>query len=92
MPDFIVWLLLSLGAGAAYALLGNGIVAIYKGSGVLNFAQGGIAMFATFCYLALTKDGLNHWVALAAVMAGAAIGGALVAVLILRPLRAAPAA
>lgn len=90
MPDFIVWLLLSLGSGAAYALLGNGIVAIYKGSGVLNFAQGGIAMFATFCYLALTKDGIDHWVAVAMVMGGAAIGGALVAVLILRPLRNAP--
>jgi branched-subunit amino acid ABC-type transport system permease component len=91
MPEFLVWLLLSLGSGAAYALLGNGIVAIYKGSGVLNFSQGAIAMFATFCYLALTKDqGLNHWVALAVVMAGAAICGALVAVLILRPLRNAP--
>ncbi|MFT3865097.1 MAG: ABC transporter permease [Solirubrobacterales bacterium] len=90
MPEFIVWLLLSLGSGAAYALLGNGIVAIYKGSGVLNFAQGGIAMFATFCYLALIKDGMNHWVAVVAVMLGAAIGGALVAILILRPLRNAP--
>ena len=40
MPSPILYLVLSLSTGAAYALLANGIVAIYKGSGVLNFAQG----------------------------------------------------
>ena len=44
MPDIFVYLLLSLGSGAAYALLANGIVAMYKGSGILNFAQGGVAL------------------------------------------------
>lgn len=90
MPDFIVWLLLSLGAGAAYALLGNGIVAIYKGSGVLNFAQGGIAMFSTFGYLALVNDNVPKGLAVVIVMTLAAIGGALFAIGILRPLRNAP--
>lgn len=90
MPEVFVWLVLSLGAGSAYALLGNGIVAIYKGSGVLNFAQGGIAMFATWCYLALVDASIAQGVALVIVMIGAAICGAALAVGILRPLRDAP--
>jgi branched-subunit amino acid ABC-type transport system permease component len=91
MPEVLVWLMMSLGAGAAYALLGNGIVAIYKGSGVLNFAQGGIAMFATWCYLALVERDVPGGLALAVVMVGAGIGGALIATGVLRPLREAPA-
>ena len=91
MPDPILWLLLSLGTGAAYALLGNGIVAIYKGSGVLNFAQGAVAMFATYCYLHLVLSGMSKYLAIAIVVPGAAVAGAAVAVVIFRPLRAAPA-
>jgi branched-subunit amino acid ABC-type transport system permease component len=90
MPDVFVWLLMSLGAGAAYALLGNGIVAIYKGSGVLNFAQGGVAMFATWCYVALIDGGTPEALAVVIVMAGSAIGGMLLAGVVLRPLRNAP--
>lgn len=90
MPDFILYLLLSLGTGATYALLANGIVATYKGSGVLNFAQGGIAMFATYCYVALINTGMSKYVALVLAMLGAAAAGALIAVVIVRPLRTAP--
>jgi branched-chain amino acid transport system permease protein len=91
MPDIILYLLLSLGAGAAYALLANGIVAVYKGSGVLNFAQGAVAMFATYCYLDLVNAGVSKYLAVGIAAAGAATAGALVAVGVFRPLRAAPA-
>lgn len=90
MSNFVVYLLLGLGAGSAYALLANGIVATYKGSGILNFAQGGIAMFATYCYLALIGGGTSKYVALVIVIAGAATGGALLAVAVIRPIRNAP--
>lgn len=90
MPDALLFLLLSLGTGAAYALLGNGIVAIHKGSGVLNFAQGAVAMFAMYCYAALIAAGLSKYVALVITLLGAAAAGALIAVTIFRPLRNAP--
>jgi len=49
--------ILGLGAGAAYTLLAQGIVLIYRGSGVVNFAHGGIAMFgAFFCFLTLVEQ------------------------------------
>jgi sulfate-transporting ATPase len=49
--------ILGLGAGAAYTLLAQGIVLIYRGSGIVNFAHGGIAMFASFfCFLTLVDQ------------------------------------
>jgi branched-chain amino acid transport system permease protein len=90
MPDIFVYLLLSLGSGATYALLGNGIVAMYKGSGILNFAQGGVAMFAAYCYMQLMTDGSSKLAALLIVMAGAAAFGVIFAVAVVRPLRNAP--
>jgi len=90
MANFVLYLLLGLGAGAAYALIANGIVTTYKGSGILNFAQGGIAMFAAYCYVALLNDGTNKFLATIIVMIGSAIGGALLAIVVVRPLRNAP--
>ncbi len=49
--------LLGIGAGAIYALLGQGIVLIYRGSGVLNLAQGAYAMVAAYVYLQLHTPG-----------------------------------
>ena len=49
--------ILGLGAGAAYTLLAQGIVLIYRGSGIVNFAHGAIAMFgAFFCFLTLVEQ------------------------------------
>jgi branched-subunit amino acid ABC-type transport system permease component len=53
----IQFAILGLGAGAAYTLLAQGIVLIYRGSGIVNFAHGGIAMFASFfCFLTLVEQ------------------------------------
>jgi branched-chain amino acid transport system permease protein len=90
MTNFVIYLLLGLGAGSAYALLANGIVSTFKGSGILNFAQGGIAMFAAYVYLALINAGLEKFLALLITAVGAAAFGSLVAVGIVRPLRNAP--
>jgi branched-chain amino acid transport system permease protein len=90
MTNFVIYLLLGLGAGSAYALLANGIVSTFKGSGILNFAQGGIAMFAAYVYVALMNAGIEKFLALLITAVGAAGFGALVAVGIVRPLRNAP--
>ena len=56
MARAIQFAILGLGAGAAYTLLAQGIVLIYRGSGIVNFAHGGIAMFASFfCFLTLVE-------------------------------------
>lgn len=57
MRNIIFFAILGLGTGALYALLGAGIVVSYKGSGVINFAQGAVAMYATFAYTELRRNG-----------------------------------
>src|SRR3954469_7068212 len=44
MDDGLRFALLGLGLGALYALTAHGIVLVYRGSGVLNFAHGAIGM------------------------------------------------
>jgi branched-chain amino acid transport system permease protein len=55
--ELILAILLGIGGGAVYGMLGVGIVTAYKGSGVINFAQGAFAMTAAFAYDELTTRG-----------------------------------
>jgi len=45
VDDVIRFFFFGITAGSAYALLGLGIVLIYRGSGVLNFSQGAVGFF-----------------------------------------------
>jgi ABC-type branched-subunit amino acid transport system ATPase component/branched-subunit amino acid ABC-type transport system permease component len=79
-----------LGSGAATALLALGLVLVYRGSGVLNFAQGAIATVAAYTFLVLLDE---DWpmiaAALVAVLLSTAVG-LLFELLVLRRLRTAP--
>ncbi|HEY2436601.1 MAG TPA: ABC transporter permease, partial [Solirubrobacteraceae bacterium] len=95
MTAFFEFAILGFGAGVAYALLSFGVVVVYKGSGVLNFSQGAIAMFAAFCYADLAgssqgQAGLGPYVALLIVMVGSALFGVLLYLGVFRQLRSAP--
>jgi len=57
MSSYLLFLLLGLGAGAVYAILGLGLVLEYRSSGVINFAQGATAMFIAYTYIELRKTG-----------------------------------
>ena len=48
MTRFLQFALIGLGSGACYALLAQGTVLIYRGSGIVNFAQGAFAMLAAY--------------------------------------------
>ena len=48
MTIFLQVLLTGLGLGAAYALFAQGVVLIYRGSGIVNFAQGALGMLASY--------------------------------------------
>jgi sulfate-transporting ATPase len=83
--------LLGIGAGAVYALAAQGMVLVYRGSGVLNFAHGAIGMVGAFCFYLWRADGMSTPVAFVlALLLGAAIGAA-THLLVMRPLRRAPA-
>ena len=72
--------------GVLYSLIALGFVLIYKASGVFNFAQGIMMVFAALTLVGLHEKGLPAWLALAltvAVMYGLAFG---VERIVLRPL------
>jgi len=57
MSDIIFFLLLGLGLGSLYAMLGSGIVIVYRGSGVINFAYGAMAMYGVFTFDEARRNG-----------------------------------
>jgi sulfate-transporting ATPase len=92
MRDVLQFALLGLGAGAIYALLGQGLVLIYRGSGILNLAHGSFAMAGAYLYQELH---VAHGWSRPAGMVGAVVVMALVGVItdqvLLRRLRKASA-
>lgn len=55
MLNHLGFLILGLGAGAAYAALAMALVVTYRSSGVINFASGSIAVYAAYIYAFLRK-------------------------------------
>lgn len=64
MRDSLAYLFIGMGAGGFYALLAIGIVVAFKGSGVINFAHGAMAVFCgfQFHYLRVTGKMQLPWV------------------------------
>ena len=57
MKDPIYFLLLGLGLGSLFAMIGASMVVAYKGSGVINFAMPAMAQFVVFDYVSLRPHG-----------------------------------
>lgn len=66
MNQYLVFLVLGMGAGAIYAGLALGLVVQYKASGVLNLSHGAVAMLAAYQYDELRATGhlVLPWVGL----------------------------
>jgi ABC-type branched-subunit amino acid transport system ATPase component/branched-subunit amino acid ABC-type transport system permease component len=90
ITDILTYVVLGLGAGAAYGLTGLGIVLIYRGSGVLNFAQGAIGMIGAYVFYLGRQAGWPFVAAGLAALAAGVLLGAGTHLLIMRPLRSAP--
>ena len=69
LPDFLLQVLWEgFVAGVLYALIALGFVLIYKASGVFNFAQGIMVVFAALTLVGLHALGIPAWVALVATL------------------------
>jgi ABC-type branched-subunit amino acid transport system permease subunit len=93
VESLLLYILLGVGAGGVYAILALGVTVIFKGSGVVNFAQAAIAMFAGFCYIDLrgpAGEGMSIPLAMAITIAGAAVFGVAFSYLVQKPMREAP--
>ena len=89
LQSFVQFLIIGLGAGATYALFAQGAVLIYRGSGLVNFAQGAIGTFAAYIAFVDLKD-KQGWATLPALLVAVVAAGAVsLAVPGARPPRAA---
>ena len=80
--------ILGLGLGAMYTLAAQGLVLIYRGSGVMNFAQGAVGICAAYLWYELYQSlGWPYLGALAAALVAALAIGVLIHLLLMRPLR-----
>jgi branched-chain amino acid transport system permease protein len=73
-------------SGVMYALVAIGFVLVYKTSGVLNFAQGAMLLFAALTVVSLVERGLPLAAALAAALALMVALGLAIERAVLRPL------
>jgi len=73
-------------SGVMYSLVAIGFVLVYKTSGVLNFAQGSMLLFAALTFVSLVERKVPFAVALAATFAVMVLLGIVIERLVLRPL------
>jgi branched-chain amino acid transport system permease protein len=86
MQLFIEQVLNGIGNGVVYGSVALALVLIFRTTGVLNFAQGEMALFSTYIAWKLTTWGLPVVGAIAISMAISFIAGALVERTLIRPM------
>src|SRR3546814_21085366 len=90
MQQFLQFLVIGLGVGASYALFAQGAVLIYRGSGLVNFAQGAIGTSAAYiAFVDLADRGWSTWPAIGAAVLAAGLVSFLFQAIVLRALRGA---
>jgi ABC-type branched-subunit amino acid transport system ATPase component/ABC-type branched-subunit amino acid transport system permease subunit len=88
MNEIIRYALLGLGVGALYAFASQGLMVIYRGTGVLNFSLGATAIAGVFLQYELQYEhGHNFFVAAFFGVLLSALLGALTHWVVLRPLQ-----
>jgi branched-chain amino acid transport system permease protein len=83
-------ILSGLATGGIYASLALALVMIYQATHLVNFAQGEMAMFATYIAWSLLQQGMPYWGAFALTVVIAFVGGVLIERVIVRPVERAP--
>jgi branched-chain amino acid transport system permease protein len=71
--------------GSIYATLALALVLIFRSTGVVNFAQGEMAMFSTFIAWGLQQSGQPLWLALLGAFAISFVGGMAIERILIRP-------
>jgi branched-chain amino acid transport system permease protein len=105
MDTYLQFVVLGLGLGAVYIGLANGLLLVYRSTGIINFAQGATAMWGAYVFAQLGRDGTlvlpigsvrfpeppTTWVAVAIGLLSAVVLGLITHYLVFRPVRNAPA-
>ena len=90
MDQFIQQVATGLSTGSLYAIIALALVLIYRSTGIVNFAQGEMAMFMTFIAWSLWNWQSQFWIAFFITIVIAAIFGGLIELIALRPVETGP--
>jgi len=90
VAQFFQQVVSGLASGAIYAALALALVLIHRATGVINFAQGEMAMFTTYIASALmVSHDFPYWVAFFVTLAIAFVGGVTLQRVVIRPVEQA---
>jgi len=85
MGHLLQYILNGLSKGSIYSLIALGLVVIYRGTGHLNFAQGEMALFATFGAWWINDHGVPLWISVVLAAMFAFVGGGVIEFGLIRP-------
>jgi branched-chain amino acid transport system permease protein len=89
--DLLIHQILSgLATGGIYASVALALVMIYQATHLVNFAQGEMAMFATYLAWSLMQAGVPYWGAFFITVAAAFVGGVVLERVVIQPVESAP--
>jgi branched-chain amino acid transport system permease protein len=90
--QFLQLAISGIAQGCIYGLIALGFVLIYKATETVSFAQGELMMLGAFFALAaMTMMGLPYWIAVPSAIAGMAVFGLLLEMIVIRPILGQPA-
>jgi branched-chain amino acid transport system permease protein len=90
MEALVLQVLAGLATGSIYASLALALVMIYQATHLVNFAQGEMAMFATYIAWSLINAGIGYWPAFFLTVLVAFVLGVLIERVVIRPVEGAP--
>jgi branched-chain amino acid transport system permease protein len=85
MQAFLEYTLGGIGVGMIYAAIALSLVLIWRGTRVLNYSQGGMAMFTTYVAWLVIRDTGNYWAGFAVALASGLVLGAVLERAVVRP-------
>ena len=90
MQGLLQQIISGVATGGIFASLALALVLIYNAMGLVNFAQGEMAMLATFVAFTLIDHGMSYWIAFPVALVIAFAGGIAIQRVVIRPVERAP--
>ncbi len=85
MTEFLQFTLSGVVFGMVYAAVALSLVLIWRGTRLLNFSQGGMAMFTTFIGLEVVYKTGEYWAGFVVALAAGVLLGAVVELIVIKP-------
>lgn len=85
MQEFVEFTLGGVIDGVIYAAIGLSLVLIWRGTRVLNYAQGGMAMFTSYLALFVITASGNYWLGFVVALGAGLVLGAVLERAVVRP-------